>query len=423
MDSRVKSLKTFNSSRPSTIMVFALRHQPFKTLYVAVELVATLFVRLPYWCIVYIPRSLRPRPSWSWSQSVLLSFLRLASAYGPLSARVEPLLPLPNHLAVPHDRSGKLKYAWVDPTPELIVGQVKKWADIAGVEAMRIPGYWHDRKGFNTPVGQAPSSGEKVLYYLHGGAYFAQTAHPSDFFTYLIRKFLQSHSSLKRGFALEYRLSRGPPHKLENPFPAALIDALAGYVYLINIGFSPADIILGGDSAGANLALALTRYLIENKDGSLPPPPGLLFLSSPWTDLGTSHDGPTSSLRMNEVSDFLVNMDGGAMLYARSSFCGVLGFPSAANSNPYISPGSVHPDMDPVSFAGFPKTFIFGSTGETLFDQIRTLRAKMAKELGEDWVTYYEMEDAPHDAIVLFIWDKQNKAAYKAIEKWLDTVL
>ena len=48
---------------------------------------------------------------------------------------------------------------------------------------------------------------------------------------------------------------------------AALIDALAGYNYLVNtVGFHPTRIILEGDSAGGNLALALTRYLLEHRN-------------------------------------------------------------------------------------------------------------------------------------------------------------
>ena len=40
------------------------RRQPFKGLYVAYLLTSVLFVRLPWWCIRYLPRSNRPRPSW-----------------------------------------------------------------------------------------------------------------------------------------------------------------------------------------------------------------------------------------------------------------------------------------------------------------------------------------------------------------------
>ena len=44
--------------------------------------------------------------------------------------------------------------------------------------------------------------------------------------------------------------------------PAALIDALAGCLYLIKLGFSEENIIVG-DSAGGNSALALTRHFLS----------------------------------------------------------------------------------------------------------------------------------------------------------------
>lgn len=44
-------------------------------------------------------------------------------------------------------------------------------------------------------------------------------------------------------------------------FPASLLDALAGYQYLLSLGFEPKNIMLCGDSAGANACLALSRYL------------------------------------------------------------------------------------------------------------------------------------------------------------------
>ena len=58
------------------------------------------------------------------------------------------------------------------------------------------------------------------------------------------------------------RLTATAPLPGQSPFPAALLDALAGYNYLVNeIGYSPSNTILVGDSVGENLALVLTRYL------------------------------------------------------------------------------------------------------------------------------------------------------------------
>lgn len=40
-------------------------------------------------------------------------------------------------------------------------------------------------------------------------------------------------------------------------FPAAMQDRLTAYMYLLGQGVSPEDIVLSGDSAGANLVVAL----------------------------------------------------------------------------------------------------------------------------------------------------------------------
>ena len=94
-----------------------------------------------------------------------------------------------------------------------------------------------------------------------------------------------STSGFSRGFALEYRLASGPPLPVSNPFPACLLDVLAGYHYLIHsLGFSPDNIIVAGDSVGGTLAYQLTRYCtaygdIEGFAGNFPVPRGLLLLS------------------------------------------------------------------------------------------------------------------------------------------------
>ena len=50
---------------------------------------------------------------------------------------------------------------------------------------------------------------------------------------------------------------------MRNPFPAALLDAISCHHYLLHdMGFQAQDIILGGDSAGGFLAVALARNLV-----------------------------------------------------------------------------------------------------------------------------------------------------------------
>lgn len=75
-------------------------------------------------------------------------------------------------------------------------------------------------------------------------------------------------------------LSCGP----ENPYPAALEDALASYRWLLSKGYYGEQIILAGDSAGGGLAMALCMYL---RDHNMPVPGGIIAMS-PWTDLTAS---------------------------------------------------------------------------------------------------------------------------------------
>jgi len=184
------------------------------------------------------------------------------------------------------------------------------------------------------------------------------------------------------------------------PFPAALIDALAGYLYLAKLGFSEEDIVLVGDSAGGNLILALTRYLLLNKEQQpqLPKPPAALVLLSPWADASEpflSDRSPQSSAIMNAERDWLI---GGLARAGATVFLG--GRPEhveLAYRNPYISPASpillgLTPDSPTrtISFKGFPRTFIDSGRFELLYDQIHRLADAMVEDLGEDMVVCNE---------------------------------
>ena len=68
-------------------------------------------------------------------------------------------------------------------------------------------------------------------------------------------------------------------------FPDPLLDALSGYLYLINdLHFDPGNIILCGESAGGHIALMLARYLSQLDL----PLPGYVSVMAPWTDLTLS---------------------------------------------------------------------------------------------------------------------------------------
>ncbi len=114
---------------------------------------------------------------------------------------------------------------------------------------------------------------ELSLLYFHGGAYSAGsiTTHRS----------LVGRICLAAGihaYLPEYRLAP------ENPFPAALDDALSAYQHLLDKGVDPSKLIVAGDSAGGGLTVAL---MLRLKELELPLPLRIVLLS-PWTDLTVS---------------------------------------------------------------------------------------------------------------------------------------
>ncbi|KAF7974853.1 hypothetical protein HWV62_11091 [Athelia sp. TMB] len=333
-----------------------------------------------------------------------------------------PLMKTPNHLAI-RDGPG-VKAVWVEPASEkLITGSIATWASVAKVEGCRLPGYWIDKAGADIPINQKPVPGEKVVYCLHGVVDRVLTPPPSsssaDIPANIPRGILQYCKPIQRAFSIEYRLSSTTPYAESGPFPTAIIDALAGYIYLVHtVGFSPSDIIIEGDSAGGNLALALTRYLVEHVGHpGLPAPPGGMILLSPWTDLGFSHDGPTKSLDMLTM-DYLGSLNSMRGIWSRHAYVGPHGMGAAMN-NVYISPASLAPGAAAASFKGFPKTFINVGGAERLYDMIMTLKERMTRDLGEEQVTLYEAPDAVHDYICMEWHEPERSLTLQAIAEWL----
>lgn len=232
----------------------------------------------------------------------------------------------------------------------------------------------------------------------------------------LCNDFLQLSPDFKRLFSVEYRLSQGPPLPIENPFPAALLDAIAAYAYLVKtLNFRPSNILVTGDSAGGNLAVALVRYLAVSGLPSLPPPGGL-FIASPSGDWGFSHLGRGSSLRRYENTDWVHGFIGG---YCRRALLGYLP-ESEADTNAWISPSSLALPAADVEglFKGFPPTLIQVGEVEMTLDQVRTMRDRMRKDIGEK-LRYVEVKDGTHVLLSLPWYGEEKARTYGEVKQWM----
>ncbi|PIA70561.1 alpha/beta hydrolase [Pseudomonas sediminis] len=114
-----------------------------------------------------------------------------------------------------------------------------------------------------------PASSGSVLLYLHGGAFMigGPDTHRGICASLAKRAVLEV-------CALDYRLAP------EHPYPAARDDVVAAYQALLDAGYRPEQIAIGGDSAGGNLSLVGCLRIIEL---GLPAPAALVCFS-PVTD-------------------------------------------------------------------------------------------------------------------------------------------
>jgi acetyl esterase/lipase len=75
-----------------------------------------------------------------------------------------------------------------------------------------------------------------------------------------------------------------------------------------------------------------------------------------------------------------------------------------------------------ISFKNFPKTFVVAGGAEVLRDQIRTLKDRMRKDLGDENVKYYEATDGIHDYLVFNWHEPERTDTLKEIAKWIQTI-
>lgn len=172
-----------------------------------------------------------------------------------------------------------------------------------------------------------------VILHCHGGGYSTGS---SIYARTLTSKLAMSTSMDVLCF--DYRLAP------ENPYPAALEDAMKVWDYLMLLGYGARDVILTGDSAGGNLALALVLKLKEEKRLL----PRGISLMSPWTDLTSSGESFETKALVDPVlnKDYIDRM---ILAYAKDQDL----------KKPLISP--LFGD-----FTGFPPTYIQVGENEIL---------------------------------------------------------
>ncbi len=195
-----------------------------------------------------------------------------------------------------------------------------------------------------TPTGADP---EKVILYLHGGGYVFGSPDTHS-------AMLASLAKRAGGKAILPRYPLAPEHSA----PAALDQAWACYQDCLSQGISPNRIVMGGDSAGGGLVLALLARLLSE---GVETPAGV-FAFSPLTDMTFSG----ASFQSNARADVVLP----ARRAAEMAGMYLAGRDPAA------------PDVSPLfaDFTGAPDLWLTVGDTEILLDDTRRLAARLTAQ-------------------------------------------
>ncbi len=244
------------------------------------------------------------------------------------------------------------------------------------------------------------SVSKKLIFQIHGGAYVIGMIDSYRSQAVRFSKLADDASVLN----IDYRIA--PAHT----YPAALEDALEVWDWILEHGWKAQDVIVAGDSAGGNLALALCMKLRDSGREL----PGKMILMSPWADLAST--GPSHKTHMSKDPMFGDSPHSYKKSPVRKETektgkksMTALYAGDADLFDPYLSP--LHGD-----FTGFPKMLVQVGTFEVLLSDSQIICEK-AKACGVD-ARLQEYEGMYHVFQQLGDMIPESKKAWKEIEKF-----
>lgn len=224
--------------------------QPFKTLYI----LGFWSVNIPHLLLLslkYTITPLRAVPQWSYKISLGAAILR---AYFRYLAKIRFQQP-PQLSPTPNSKDCFVLIS--PPEPSLIRGVLS--TPSASTKPAPVGAVWHPAP---VQAGAGRNLNRKVVIYAAGGAFV--TGWDPEKNAESVSAVTTEHFGSTNVLYMQYRLASE-----KNLFPAAVQDFFTTYQHVLDLGVAPAEIVVMGDSAGANIVLGLLRYLV---DEGLPQP-------------------------------------------------------------------------------------------------------------------------------------------------------
>lgn len=260
-------------------------------------------------------------------------------------------------------------------------------------------------------------AGEPILLAFHGGGYICGTAAETDA-TSLIYRNLVQYTAVKHVLSVDYRLAD------KSPWPVPLLDAISAYHHLVAVeGVDERDILLGGDSAGGHLAMALMRWIRDAGVQLGLRGPRALLLFSPWSDIGFTHVWGDKLLKHNLGSDIIHDTFGpfASGLLTRAMP------PGTIHRDVYLSPASRLITPTASMFLDFPPMFITYGEAERITLEITDLyrRVQLARKVATPPVkdVLYKAPDSVHDFMIFPWFADESAVVLERLDEWLRELL
>ncbi|MCM1129783.1 MAG: alpha/beta hydrolase [Alistipes senegalensis] len=232
---------------------------------------------------------------------------------------------------------------------------------------------------------------KRIILQFHGGGYIW----PLNDTHRTLAAIEAELAKAKKAYMIHYRLAP------EHIYPSALNDAVNVYKAFLAKGINSRNIIVTGDSAGGNLAVALALYLKEHKL----PQPGMLILASPWTTMETNLPSRTE----NYEKDLVLGKNDPVM------------YQEVANPSYQGKHDSKDPRLSPVyaDLSGLPPMLIQVGSYELFLDEGFRLAEKAAKDNVKVTITSYPA--MPHDFALILPSLQEAVDSFKEIKDFIET--
>ncbi|KAM3532923.1 hypothetical protein MY4038_003836 [Beauveria bassiana] len=264
------------------------------------------------------------------------------------------------------------------------------------------------------PPADANLAGETVVLHFPGGAFVVEVGHEA--FGRRAADVMLHGGQAARFVWAQYRLAS----TRNQGFPAAVQDAVTFYAHLLSLGYDAKNIVLSGDSAGGNVALALLRYL-EATRGALPLPlPRGVMAWSPWVEVTprAARDFAETNAAATDIltPEFLQ--------WGADAYLPPQGPSGGGRGGRALSPDEVAGYVSPLhrAFATSVPVFLHAGEAEGFCSSVRRFADEMEEVNGNKRVRFHGTPHAVHD--LLLVWEGQGmrKEAEAAVSDAWETV-